>query len=105
MAGARRRTDCQSVLQERVTATPTPNLNQGARVRSPLLRPGQVTVRRPIDEPALPVEAGAVARTIPGLFGVIPVHDTAEMRAGRRPLVEGTVLVPVDGQLGKTPAD
>src|SRR5437588_13096332 len=38
-----------------------------------------------------------MARAIPGLLGVIPVHDTIEMRAHRGSLVEVPALVTVDG--------
>ena len=54
-------------------------------------------------KPGKPV--ASVARAIPGLLRIIPADDTSEMRADRRLFVEDTLLVTVDGHLGKTSAD
>jgi hypothetical protein len=45
---------------------------------------------QPVDDPVQVTETGTVTRAVPDLFGVIPVHDTTEMRVGSREFVEGS---------------
>src|SRR6185312_5749803 len=60
---------------------------------------------RPVDDLAIRVETRSVAGTVPGLLGLIPVHDAVEMGAYRRPLVEAAILIAVDGDLPPTAAN
>lgn len=46
---------------------------------------------------AVRMKSRAVARAIPGLLGVVPMHHTAEVRADRRDAMELSVGVPRAG--------
>src|SRR5207237_902013 len=65
----------------------------------------QVAVGGAVDDLAVGVEPRAVTGAVPGLLRVVPVHHAAQVRAGRRALVQRALLVAVDGDLRQAPAD
>ena len=65
----------------------------------------QITVCRSVQDSAQAVEAGAVAGTVPGLFGVVPMNDAAQMRADCRAIVADSALIAVNGRFRQAMPD
>ena len=71
----------------------------GVPLYGPLFNRAQARVRRAVDNFSERVEPGAVTGAIPGVFGVIPVHNATQMRAYCRALMQSTVSVAVGSDL------
>src|SRR6185503_10653701 len=59
----------------------------------------EVAIRWADDDATVAIEARAVARTVPGLFDVVELHDAAQMGASRGMLVQQPVVVAIRGDL------
>src|SRR4051812_10991209 len=59
----------------------------------------QVAVCRPVEDTPQPVEPRAVTRAVPGLLGVVPGDDAAQVRTDRRACVQVPLLIAVSGHL------
>src|SRR5688572_25601222 len=59
----------------------------------------EVGIGRAVEDLAGGVEFRAVAGAVPGLAGAVPLHYAAEVRAGRRALVQRALGVAINGDL------
>src|SRR5882762_801717 len=58
-----------------------------------------------VDDFAVGIEARSMARTVPGLLGIVPVDDTVQVSAYSRVLMDVAALIAIDGDLASTAAD